>query len=146
MMATSKGKETIVQILLDYGASPDETDDDDWTVVSLEWPRCHGHPSRFPLFLICYSFSQAVGRTALHCAASDNRLAIAKLLLQRRADVNSQTIGYKRTPLGVAQAKGHIDMMALLIAAGARLAEREHPTLVELDDNNVYAGSPSRLA
>ena len=75
--------------------------------------------SRFPLLLICPSwFSQEVGYTALHIAARDGNLAIAKLLLQRGADPSLKT-QYGEKVIDYARVNGHSEIVALLRAANA---------------------------
>ena len=65
------------------------------------------------------------GETPLMLAALNNKLALAKLLIQRGADVNQA--GW--TPLHYAATKGHIDMMRLMIDNSAYLdAESPHGT------------------
>lgn len=56
--------------------------------------------------------------TALMTAAGENRLEIAKLLIERGADLNAQAnVGY--TALGLAAVEGYGDMVDLLIVRGA---------------------------
>lgn len=63
------------------------------------------------------SIKNPQGETPLMLAALNNKLALAKLLIQRGADVNQA--GW--TPLHYAATKGHIDMMRLMIDHSAYL-------------------------
>eukprot|EP01059_Diplonema_ambulator_P037077 TRINITY_DN9618_c0_g1_i1.p1 TRINITY_DN9618_c0_g1~~TRINITY_DN9618_c0_g1_i1.p1 ORF type:complete len:292 (+),score=88.15 TRINITY_DN9618_c0_g1_i1:39-914(+) len=60
------------------------------------------------------------GMTALHNASSENRTEVAKLLLNRGAEVNSMNCN-KWTPLHFASFYGHLDVVKLLTDAGADL-------------------------
>mmetsp|Transcript_21957 Transcript_21957/g.39144 ORF Transcript_21957/g.39144 Transcript_21957/m.39144 type:complete len:231 (-) Transcript_21957:251-943(-) len=61
------------------------------------------------------------GWTALHSAASSGRTTIVEFLLNKTdADVNAFNSG-KRTPLMYAASKGHVDVLRLLLAAGAKV-------------------------
>ena len=58
--------------------------------------------------------------TPLHLAAQGDRVAVAQVLLKKRADVNVQTKqGY--TPLHVACHNGAVGMIKLLLKAGANV-------------------------
>jgi hypothetical protein len=63
------------------------------------------------------SIKNPQGETPLMLAALNNKLSLAKLLIQRGADVNQA--GW--TPLHYAATKGHIDMMRLMIDHSAYL-------------------------
>jgi ankyrin repeat protein len=58
------------------------------------------------------------GRTPLHCAASDGRADMAKLLLESGADVNAQD-NEGRTPLDLAVDRSHTEVADLLREHGA---------------------------
>ena len=59
------------------------------------------------------------GATALTFAADKGHLAVTKLLLQNKADVNVQDTFYKATPLDWAVMRKHVDIVKALVAAGA---------------------------
>ena len=64
------------------------------------------------------------GRTALHEAATDNRLRTAELLLAHGANVNAQDI-YLSTPLMCAACDDTADTTRLLLARGANVAMQD---------------------
>ena len=59
------------------------------------------------------------GSTALHWAAYDNNLELARILLKARADVNAKTRLEGMTPLYMACQNGSAPMIELLLANGA---------------------------
>ena len=70
--------------------------------------------------------SRPAGCTALHMIASgadheDARQAVMRVLLQRRADVNSTAGNAANTPLMKAAATGAINLVRMLIEAGAHV-------------------------
>jgi ankyrin repeat protein len=58
------------------------------------------------------------GKTPLHWASYNDSIAIAKLLLERGADVGAKD-EYGQTPLHYASANNYIELAKLLIDAGA---------------------------
>lgn len=74
------------------------------------------------------------GKTALHFAASENQLKIAKLLVEHQANVNARDYrGF--TPLHWAAFKGHMDMAAFLLQHKA-----------EINATNLHGLTPLHLA
>ena len=63
--------------------------------------------------------AQGDGMTALHWAASQDDLAMARMLLQAGANVKAVTRINQQTPLFFAAKNGNADMVKLLLAAGA---------------------------
>lgn len=59
------------------------------------------------------------GATLLHIAASRNRVAVVKLLIERGADVNAKGGWWVVTPLHWAADNGHTEIVRLLIKHGA---------------------------
>lgn len=57
----------------------------------------------------------------LYAAALAGRLEIARVLLDRGADVNAETMGFHCTALAAASAYGRLDMVKLLIGRGAKV-------------------------
>ena len=65
----------------------------------------------------------AYGATALAFAADKGHLAVVRLLLQHKADVNSRDTFYKETPLGWAVGQNHVEIVKALLEAGATGAD-----------------------
>ncbi|KAH9009933.1 ankyrin repeat-containing domain protein, partial [Lactarius deliciosus] len=63
--------------------------------------------------------------TPLHCAASDGRLEVARLLLERNAEVNSRD-DRGATPLLSASQNGHRDLVPLLLDHSADVRIRDY--------------------
>src|SRR5262249_50285830 len=61
----------------------------------------------------------AYGATALSFAADKGHLAVVKVLLEHKADVNVKDSFYKSTPLNWAMARRHVDIIKALVKAGA---------------------------
>ena len=59
------------------------------------------------------------GKTGLHMAAKYGHLNIVKLLVNNKADINSKTFNYKRTPLDFACEKKHEHIKTFLEQKGA---------------------------
>lgn len=76
------------------------------------------------------------GYTALHYCAQNGKLALAKLLIDKGADVNRKDI-YGNTPLfkAVFFSGGHKEMISLLLQAGA-----------DANEHNDAGVSPRELA
>lgn len=67
------------------------------------------------------SYRDEFGCTALHMAARSGATAIAKRLVDARADIDAPS-ALGRTPLAEASAQQHAPIVELLLAAGARVA------------------------
>jgi ankyrin repeat protein len=65
------------------------------------------------------------GQTPLHVAAFNDRLEVAKLLIDNKADVNSAA-NNGSTPLHLAAAKGNKDIVNLLLANNANINAVDH--------------------
>lgn len=75
------------------------------------------------------------GITALYVASESGNVELAKLLIDRGADVN-QTVKLQQTPLYAAVKKGHAAMVELLLSSGAdpnKRAKRQTPLHVASD-------------
>ena len=93
-----------------------------------------------------------MGRTNLHFLAMQNRCDVAKLFIERGADINFVSLETGTTPLGIAAEKGQEKMVRLLLEKGAdrslphdrpklqprALAKRRgHEGIVQLLEENV---------
>ena len=67
----------------------------------------------------------ADGVTALHWAAINNHVAVARCLLEHGADVNAVGGDLQATPLLWAARQGHIQLARLLVQAGANVEARD---------------------
>jgi ankyrin repeat protein len=59
-------------------------------------------------------------RTALSFAADRGHLEVARLLLERGADVDARDTFYQMTPLGAAAGKGHAEIVRLMLARSTK--------------------------
>ena len=66
------------------------------------------------------------GQTALMLAARTGNVAVAKLLVQRGADVNKRESFREQSAVMWAAAENHPEMVAFLVAKGADLSVRAH--------------------
>ena len=74
------------------------------------------------------------GYTALNCAVRGGHLEMAKMLIERNADVNAGS-RHSQTPLILAAHQGDLDIVKLLVGKGARLDAKDSVSLTAL----VYA-------
>ncbi|MEX2141731.1 MAG: PQQ-binding-like beta-propeller repeat protein [Pirellulales bacterium] len=65
------------------------------------------------------NFKNSYGATALSFAADKGHLAVVKLLLQHKADVNAKDTFYKSSPLDWAVSRNYVDIVKALVEAGA---------------------------
>ena len=93
MLAVRHGHASVVEVLLEHGASVDEGQ-------SYE-----GWANAFPLSLAVYMKS----------------IPMAKLLLQHGANVDNQRMSRQHSPLMIAAFRGDLDMMNLLLERGAMI-------------------------
>jgi RNA polymerase sigma factor (sigma-70 family) len=84
---------------------------------SLANRRMWRNPDRHPL----YTSITGASRTPLHYTAARGDLAMVRLLLEHRADVDAVEEEYQATPLAWAVTFGHADVIELLHAHNARL-------------------------
>lgn len=85
--ASASGALGIVQMLLEYGADPNDRDRDGWSAI--HWAAEEGHLEIVRLLLANGANVNAVssyGTSPLHCAANGGHVSIVSLLLLERAD------------------------------------------------------------
>lgn len=61
------------------------------------------------------------GRTAMHYASDQGNASVVQLLLTNGCNVNNPCTSESMSPLHLACSKGHIEVAALLVKAGARI-------------------------
>jgi len=122
--ASKRGVLDRVQALISTGANTANDRDE-----GAEAPRTQGvmRPDRPPHVSGWRSRSQTTldKVTALHWAAINNHIAVAKYLLEQGADVNALGGDLVATPLHWAVRPGHVSMVRTLIEAGADLELRD---------------------
>ncbi|KAL0994388.1 hypothetical protein UPYG_G00121550 [Umbra pygmaea] len=118
--AAQNGDEAITRLLLDRGASINETDSQGRTPAHIACQ--HGHENVLRVLLSRGADVHVKGQndwTALHLAAWQGHLGIVKLLAkQAGANLDGQTTD-GRTPLHLASQRGHYRVARILIELGA---------------------------
>ncbi|XP_068086218.1 ankyrin repeat domain-containing protein 50 [Anabrus simplex] len=120
MLAAQEGHVQLVQALLsEHGAPPDQRAHDGKTALRLA--AIEGHCDVVAGLLnhgADVNMLDADGRSTLYILALENRLPMARFLLEEgAADVESRD-SEGRTPLHVSAWQGHVDMVALLLTVG----------------------------
>ncbi|KAJ0063931.1 hypothetical protein NL108_014449 [Boleophthalmus pectinirostris] len=120
-IAVIKRFHDIVSLLLDHGAVPTASDDDQWTV--LHFAAQNGDDRTVRLLLDKGAEAGAkekAGWTPLHLACQNGHEAVVRLLLTRMSDkaVGGRE-GRGRTPLHLASIYGHLNIIKLLLTKGA---------------------------
>jgi len=119
MIASLRGNEEIARLLLEAGATPNSTNEADETPLMMAIQSGHNH---LLTLLLDHGADVSLrarfrGSTAVHLAASREDLSALKILLARKADVNSRD-EFGNTPLSVAAAKDS-EVLQLLLDSGA---------------------------
>ncbi|MGA2218396.1 MAG: ankyrin repeat domain-containing protein [Terracidiphilus sp.] len=83
------------------------------------------------------SKDEKYGQTPLHVAAFNDRLEVAKLLIDNKADVNA-VANNGSTPLHLAAAKGNKDIVELLLANNANINATDHDGWSPLHSSVVW--------
>eukprot|EP00803_Ostreobium_quekettii_P007331 evm.model.scf_1535.3 EVM.evm.TU.scf_1535.3 scf_1535:22230-35004(+) len=127
--AVTRARRKAVDALIDKGA-----DVNAHTCASPSMPLLHvaarlGHVGMVDSLLrrgaVLESLSEERGQTALHAAASEGHLEVARLLVAQGLDVDVRS-GIGETPLLVAVKKQHIQVAAFLLEAGADVNAERH--------------------
>ncbi|XP_076663580.1 uncharacterized protein LOC143366397 isoform X3 [Andrena cerasifolii] len=121
MLAAQEGHATLVERLLEQHSAPiDQHAHDGKTALRLA--ALEGHYDTVKVLLTRnadVNAKDADGRSTLYILALENRLAMARFLLEHaRADVESRD-SEGRTPLHVSAWQGHVEMVALLLTEGS---------------------------
>ena len=119
--AAAAGQLRVVNYLLDHGANIDLKCGGD---APLHEATSSGNKAMVELLLkrgADVNATDGTGGTALHIATQNGFRTVAEMLLSFHADPNARNAdsNQRRTPLHFAASLGHIEMMKLLIGAGA---------------------------
>eukprot|EP01063_Lacrimia_lanifica_P000366 TRINITY_DN1017_c1_g2_i9.p1 TRINITY_DN1017_c1_g2~~TRINITY_DN1017_c1_g2_i9.p1 ORF type:complete len:295 (+),score=41.26 TRINITY_DN1017_c1_g2_i9:103-987(+) len=119
--AAESGHLSVVQILIEAGASVDARSKDTSTPLSI---AClHGHEPVCEYLLQCGADPALVAqnRAPLTHAAGTGHVGISKLLLEKDVDINAQSPLDSATALIAAAEGGHLDAVVFLVEHGAQL-------------------------
>lgn len=123
----------MIELLLSQGMTPDVTDTTDGYTL-LDGAVLMGDSQALELMLkykANLTFRNAYGKSALHYAAMNNRIAFIKPLLEGGADINTKDdAGF--APLHVACYAKHLDMIRCLVKNGADVNVRTNEDFTPL--------------
>ncbi|EGD80772.1 hypothetical protein PTSG_11713 [Salpingoeca rosetta] len=126
--AAHMGHDSIVDILLDHGASPNETTADGKDSALLQ-AASMGKESVIDTLLqrgADVNESLACGKTPLYVAAANGQTHVVKQLIERGADVHSVETTTGNTPLLAAIHEGSAGSVRALLDAGADITVRNN--------------------
>jgi ankyrin repeat protein len=124
--AALKGNLEICEILIKHGS--DVNKPASHNIIPLHHAIFGENQNIVALFLknnaSIEAYNDTDGMNALHIAVAHNEIEMAKLILDKGADVNVLSKGHKKaTPLHYAVVCGNIEMASLLIAHGAQVSK-----------------------
>jgi ankyrin repeat protein len=110
----------VLELLLSYGANPDEKDRKDWSLLHYA-----SYSTNMTRLLLDKGADPNVKtnslETPLHISVVAGHKEIAELLISHGADLNTKRYGYDgQTPLSLAKKKGHSEIVELLRKHGAK--------------------------
>jgi ankyrin repeat protein len=109
---------SLVRLLLDYGANPNQTDNEDDPPPALWWAAFRGDVGTAELLIDKGANVEGVGsRFPLMAASLNGHLEMVRLLIDRGAQVNSRNV--HGTPLSHAAEANRIEVMRFLMEKGA---------------------------
>ena len=109
---------SLVRLLLDYGANPNQTYNEENPPPALWWAALHGDVGTAELLLDRGANVDGVGtRYPLMAASRNGHLEMAKLLVERGAQVNARNV--HGTPLSFAAETNRVETMRFLLENGA---------------------------
>jgi ankyrin repeat protein len=116
-----------VKFILGTGKDPNcKTEEDAWTPLWIA--ACHGHSDITRMLLDAGANVNATNRkgcTALREASQIGATEVVRLLLEHSANVDLAPHDFQDAPLIVAAAKDHIEVVKLLLAAGANVRAQQ---------------------
>nr|CAD7404123.1 unnamed protein product [Timema cristinae] len=123
LLAAQEGHSRLVEMLLaEHAAPPDQRAHDGKT--ALRWAAMEGHTEVVRMLLNHggdVNMVDADGRSTLYILALENRLLMARFLLDEGSASVETRDSEGRTPLHVSAWQGHVDMVALLLSACANV-------------------------
>lgn len=115
MVASAKGHDSVIRVLLENGANANAADVYGWTPLMRAV-----HTKRYAAVAVFMELGDVrldavdeTGATALHHAASEGHLEIAKMLLDKGAPLSAEN-AQGLTPIAMARQKEHEEMVRLL--------------------------------
>lgn len=137
LVAARQRDTTMVKLLLEHGASVDDSETDSWGWTALQQAVDNDHIDVVRLLLdnradVDARSPKLYGWTALQAAAASGHIEIVHLLISYKADVNAAG-GDKRnrTALELAMRNNHPAVVALLQSNGAINNNPKRPTILE---------------
>jgi ankyrin repeat protein len=118
VLAALTQNRSLVRLLLDYGANPNQTDNEDNPPPPLWWAAFRGDVGTAELLIAKGANVDGVGsRFPLMAASRNGHLEMVQLLIDRGAQVNSRNV--HGTPLSYAAEANRIEVMRFLLEKGA---------------------------
>ncbi|MFH1113862.1 MAG: ankyrin repeat domain-containing protein, partial [Pseudomonadota bacterium] len=115
---------SLVKLLLDYGANPNQTNNEDNPPPPLWWAAHHGDLGTAQILIDKGADANGVGgRLPLMEASRRGDMEMVKLLMDKGAGVNSRNP--HGTPLSSAAANNRIDVMRFLMELGADIEGKD---------------------
>ncbi len=115
---------SLVRLLLEYGANPNQTDNEDNPPPPLWWAAFRGDLGTAELLIDKGANVDGVGsRFPLMAASRNGHLKIVKLLIAKGAQVNSRNA--HGTPLSFAAERNKLEVMRFLLEKGADIEGKD---------------------